>query len=384
MNVEQILTGITEMKLIISAALVALAARLEAQVAVSGPKIEFDTKQHNFGDIREDMKYATHRFTFKNTGNKDLFINTVQSSCGCTTPDWTRDTVHPGESGFVDAKYETIGRIGSFQKTITVYSNAVNYPFVHLDILGNVLRDVVNNEPAQVDYGHIQFSRPTVDFKVLYDNKTDTQEVRITNNTTFSATFNPIENLPAYCKVTGMPASLEPNESAKITITLDGRQMKGYGFGAFEIPISSDNPIEPYLGLYVAYNRKQYFPKMSAKELARAPKLVIDKKIHDFGTGESGDIFNAEFKFTNEGKTDLKLLELYPDCACVQVDLTKNVLKPGESTTVKMRYDSGIKHGKSTQSIWIVSNDPTEPERHIYLKVQLPEAKKPKCPTCPD
>ena len=99
-----------------------------------GAKIAFSEKQHNFGDIREDMKYATHRFSFKNTGNKNLFINTVQTSCGCTTPDWTRDTIKPGESGFVDAKYETIGRIGSFQKTITVYSNAVNFPFVHLDI----------------------------------------------------------------------------------------------------------------------------------------------------------------------------------------------------------------------------------------------------------
>ena len=63
LNVEQILTEITEMKLIISAALVALAARLEAQVAVSGPKIEFDTKQHNFGDIREDMKNLLRSLT---------------------------------------------------------------------------------------------------------------------------------------------------------------------------------------------------------------------------------------------------------------------------------------------------------------------------------
>ena len=352
--------------------------------ATSGAEIQFEEKGHNFGDIREDIKFATHRFVFKNTGTKDLFISTVQTSCGCTTPDWTRDTIHPGGTGFVDAKYETIGRIGTFNKTITVYSNAVNAPFVHLDISGNVLKEVVTGDPQPVDYGQIVFSRPTVDFGTIYDNGTDTQELRVTNSTMFTTNFNPVNELPPYCRLIGMPSSLEPNESAKIKVVIDNRMLKNYGFGAFQIPISTDNSVAPYLGLYIAYNRKQYFPKLNAKELARAPKLVTDKKVHDFGAGESGDIFNTEFVFTNTGKSDLVIHEIYPECACIKVEYTKSTLKPGETMTLKMRFDTGIKKGKTTQSIWIVCNDPVEPERYLYLSAMLPEAPKtPSCATCP-
>ena len=348
-----------------------------------GPKIEFAEKQHNFGDIREDIKFATHRFLFKNIGNKDLFINTVQTSCGCTTPDWTRDTIHPGQGGYVDAKYETVGRIGSFQKTITVYSNAVNFPFVHLDILGNVQKEIIAKEPEYKTPGQITFSTPTMSFKPLFDHKSDTQILRITNGTSYTTQFNPLENLPAFCTILGMPKSLEPNETAKIKVILDGKKITAYGFGAFEVPLSTDNPIQPYTGFYVAYDRKQYFAKLGSKQLAKAPKLVTDKTAIDLGSAESGEIFNTQFTFTNEGKSDLVIHEITPQCPCVKVEYSKKVLAPGESIPIKMRFDTGIKQGKSTQTIEVVCNDPTMPERKIYLVAHLPDREKPKCATCP-
>jgi hypothetical protein len=348
-----------------------------------GPKIEFAEKQHNFGDIREDMKFATHRFMFKNVGNKDLFINTVQTSCGCTTPDWTRDTIKPGQSGFVDAKYETTGRIGSFQKTITVYSNAVNFPFVHLDILGNVQKEVIKKDPDYTALGQITYSPPTVSFKPLFDHKIDTQVIRIINGTSYSTAFSALENLPAFCQVIGMPKSLEPNESVKVKIIIDGKKISTYGFGAFEVAVSTDNPLYPYSGFYVAYERKQYFPKMTEKEIARAPKLSCDKTVIDLGNAESGEIFNTQFTFTNTGKSDLKIHELTPQCPCVKAEYSKNTLKPGENMVVKLRFDTGIKYGKSTQTIKVICNDPVQPERNLYLVAHLPEREKPKCATCP-
>ena len=163
----------------------------------------------------------------------------------------------------------------------------------------------------------------------------------------------------------------------------DGRKINTYGFGAFEAAVPSDNVLFPYTGFYVAYERKQFFPKMTAKELAKAAKLTTDKTVIDLGSAESGEIFNTQFTFTNTGKSDLKLHEITPQCPCVKVDYPKNTLKPGESMVVKMRFDTGIKQGKSTQTISIISNDPAQPERNIYLVAHLPERDKPKCATCP-
>jgi hypothetical protein len=111
--------------------------------------------------------------------------------------------------------------------------------------------------------------------------------------------------------------------------------------------------------------------------------LATDKTAIDLGSAESGEIFNTQFTFTNEGKSDLVIHEITPQCPCVKVEYSKKVLTPGESIPIKMRFDTGIKQGKSTQTIIVVCNDPIMPERKIYLVAHLPDREKPKCATCP-
>jgi low affinity Fe/Cu permease len=45
----------------------------------------------------------------------------VASSCGCTTPKWSRDPIKPGESAEIMAEYSTVGRLGPFSKNLSVY-----------------------------------------------------------------------------------------------------------------------------------------------------------------------------------------------------------------------------------------------------------------------
>lgn len=86
------------------------------------PKIEFATKSHDFGTFEEGTQ-ATYTFTFKNTGNAPLVLNSVRASCGCTTPKWTKEPIAPGGEGTVTAIYNSKGRVGNFTKTITVTHN---------------------------------------------------------------------------------------------------------------------------------------------------------------------------------------------------------------------------------------------------------------------
>lgn len=103
-----------------------------------GPKIEFATKEHNFGTIKRNS-IAEYRFEFVNTGNKPLNIKNVRSSCGCTTPELSQEKIMPGESAYVKVRYNT-GIIGGFNKTVTVSSDAVDNPRVVLHIKGYVIK----------------------------------------------------------------------------------------------------------------------------------------------------------------------------------------------------------------------------------------------------
>ena len=71
----------------------------------SESSIVFLKTTYDFGDIKEADGSVTHTFEFTNNGNSPLIVQDVKSSCGCTTPDWTREPVKPGEKGTITAEY---------------------------------------------------------------------------------------------------------------------------------------------------------------------------------------------------------------------------------------------------------------------------------------
>ena len=101
------------------------------------PVIKFKSENHDFGKIKEGVQ-ATHEFEFVNTGKGALIISNVAASCGCTTPEWTREPIMPGKTGKVTASYNSAGRPGNFNKTITVVNNGEVSQII-LTILGSVV-----------------------------------------------------------------------------------------------------------------------------------------------------------------------------------------------------------------------------------------------------
>jgi uncharacterized protein (DUF58 family) len=98
--------------------------------------IKFKTESHDFGKVEEGVQ-ATYTFEFTNTGTAPVVISNAQASCGCTTPDWTKEPVMPGKSGKVTASFNSQGRPGNFSKTVTVVSNSET-PQIVLSIKGEV------------------------------------------------------------------------------------------------------------------------------------------------------------------------------------------------------------------------------------------------------
>ena len=86
------------------------------------PVMEFENMEHDFGVVAEGQK-VSYTYKFKNTGQAPLIVQTAQPSCGCTVPDWTRDPIPVGGTGFVKAEFDTKGKAGPNTKTITVTAN---------------------------------------------------------------------------------------------------------------------------------------------------------------------------------------------------------------------------------------------------------------------
>jgi hypothetical protein len=119
----------------------AAAPKVEQKVEVVSdglPKIKFVELAHDFGNIKEGTQ-ATYEFKFTNTGSSPLILETVQASCGCTTPEWSKEPIAPGKTGKVIATFNSSGRPGTFTKTITVkYNGAADGNTEYLTIKGFV------------------------------------------------------------------------------------------------------------------------------------------------------------------------------------------------------------------------------------------------------
>ncbi|MFN0050266.1 MAG: DUF1573 domain-containing protein [Cytophagales bacterium] len=114
--------------------------------------INFQKMYHDFGEIAEGDQ-ASYSFEVVNSGNSPLIISKVQPSCGCTTPDWTKEPILPNTKGTVTASYGTKGRPGSFNKSISVLSNDPEKPNTTIFIKGfvsNVAKPTYTNEQLKI------------------------------------------------------------------------------------------------------------------------------------------------------------------------------------------------------------------------------------------
>ncbi|MBR1644227.1 MAG: DUF1573 domain-containing protein [Bacteroidales bacterium] len=112
------------------------AQEVQEQAPVNGPKISFNKMVHDYGVIEKDGN-GNCVFEFTNNGTEPLILSNVRASCGCTTPQWTKAPIMPGQTGTINVRYNT-SNVGGFNKSITVTSNAVDNPRVVLKIKGNV------------------------------------------------------------------------------------------------------------------------------------------------------------------------------------------------------------------------------------------------------
>lgn len=92
------------------------------EAAKSLPVMSFEKAEHDFGSIVQGTPQETI-FKFTNTGNAPLIITDAKSSCGCTVPDYPKNTpIAPGDSGEMKVRFSGAGQ-NQVTKTITVTAN---------------------------------------------------------------------------------------------------------------------------------------------------------------------------------------------------------------------------------------------------------------------
>mgnify|MGYP001160064238 CR=1 FL=1 len=88
------------------------------------PFFEFVEEIKDFGTITQGESVSM-TFRFKNVGKSNLIISSAQGSCGCTVPEWPKEPIAPGAEGTIDVTFNSTGKQGLQNKTITLVANTI-------------------------------------------------------------------------------------------------------------------------------------------------------------------------------------------------------------------------------------------------------------------
>ncbi len=386
-------------------------------------QIEFDKMIHDFGQIPEGP-VATNVFKFKNTGNKEITLQSVKASCGCTAPTWTKTPVKPGESGEISVAYNSQGRPGHFTKSITVVYDTAATPVIltikgevlsapkpaepipgstapgnhehrhdghdhknlnleqgNLDRFGDPGTLLAGDEPFHVatqyidTVGSLAFDRTRITVGVLRSDQNKDFEIRVKNVGKKNVAFLSKQDVKPGFVVKPAKSSLTPGEESIITVTFVGEDSKKAGS-----EFKDRAPFNHYVSLYTdekSDNQKtfeligSYERVYSPEEIAAGPIIKFDATEFDGGEVIEGQFLEHKFRFTNTGKSDLIIESAKASCGCTATAPADKVIKPGQSSEIVAKFDSKGKKGPQHKTITVTSNDLANPRVVLNLKCNI-------------
>ena len=104
-----------------------------------------------------------------------------------------------------------------------------------------------------------------------------------------------------------------------------------------------------------------------------AAQFKFETEVHDFGTIDEGPKISYEFMFTNVGKEPLIITGAKASCGCTVPKWPQEPILPGQSSSVKVEYNTKGRPNSFNKAITITSNSKTK-TKVIYIKGTVKKA----------
>lgn len=332
-------------------------------------KLEFNDRTFDFGVIKEVDGIKSGKFIVKNAGNQPLLITGVRPSCGCTVSKYTTEEIAPGQTGYIEATFDPANRPGPFNKSISVTSNDPLQPTAVIFIKG----DVIKRPPTKADnfptkLGNLRLTTNHLSFSDIKITQRKTDTIKLYNETPQTIEILSVSNLPPFLNVEIPIRTLKPEQEGFLIITYDAVKRDDFGFLFDSFNLLTNDNLMPEKLIYVSANISPDFSHLSPKQLANAPKFVVEEQIIDFGTVKPGAEVKVNYIIRNEGRDPLNILRIKPSCGCTVGQVEKNNIKGGETTKLPVTFTTTGRNGFQYHNIVLFTNDPNNPSIILILK----------------
>ena len=312
---------------------------------------------------------VTAKFEMQNMSSNPISIKDVKTSCGCTTVEYPKGQIAPGESFVVNATYDS-HQMGHFFKDIALYSDASQQPF-YLQIRGVVVEEIIDFA-GQYPYtiADLNVDRNDVEFDDVNRGDRPVQKINIRNAS--SKSVSPVVmHLPSYMQAQVSPTTLQPGRQGTISLILDSKKVRDYGLTQTSVFLGMypGDKVHPDKEISVSTVLLPAFTEMTETQMQYAPKLGLSAE-------ELNIAFNGKAKKTetiiieNLGRSELDISSLQMFTSGMKVKLNKTKLQSGEQAKLKITVDAKeIKKARSKPRVLMITNDPKRAKVIINVNV---------------
>jgi hypothetical protein len=319
------------------------------------------------GPVLEERGEALVEFKGKNISQKPLFITEVITDCGCTTVDYSTDTLQPGEMATLKVKFDSENKGGLFKKNIIVKTS--------LDEVGDSLRFEGQHFPLVESpentyvarQGDLGMRLATINFGDVFDNQPKVKYVEIYNFGNKPVDFSSLKNnFPKHLGLKISPQVIAPHQRAILEIDYDGKVKNDLGF--FDETLNLEDISGKKLKLHLVANVLEYYPPLPKSRLNEVAKLGISEAEIDLREISSNQVIERSILLSNLGNEPLQIKKIITNCDCVTTQLAVKILQPGETSRMTFSFNPKGRKGIDHRNITIFSNDPLNPVRTLVIR----------------
>lgn len=338
--------------------------------AMGAQDIQWEEMVHDYGAINEESGPATCELRFVNRGTSPVSIVTATASCGCTTPDFDKSSVKPGETGVVRVTYDPRGLPGRFSKRVKVETvdDSGDRIKSNLEIRGIVVGSSATlGSRYPVDAGKMRLRNNIAAFGEVKKGQVKTVYIDAYNAT--ADTLHPyMADIPDYIEVKSFEPYVAPAEQMTFVINMKSGMAPTYGIVTDSLNFYSDKGDAPFKLDIIGIVRED-FSRMTPDQRAKAPVATITPEVVAVeGLSRGGEPVEVQFEIGNRGKSDLMVRRVYTTDPGVEVVNVPDKVKKGKRGSVTLRIDPHqLPSELLTARIQIITNDPDKPVQTIRV-----------------
>lgn len=330
---------------------------------IHGGEIKFSTQDFNFGHIYEADGHVKINLSYENTGNEPVKISRVIGP-GFKSFDYDNDSLYPGEKASFVVVLDPFYKAGAFNKKVVVFSNAVNSPS-EININGKILQGSFS-DLLKYKIGSLAFKHAQLNFGYVFNGQDIVRYVPVMNIGSSVAKIQ-FYDVPSHISFFSKFDSLNPGQRGMIEVKYNTNQLDDWDFVIDKIRVETDDEENSTGYLSVTANIREDFSLLSEEEKVNTPKAFIPVQVFNFDTIPKNKKTFYDFLIRNNGERALDIRAIKPTCGCTAVFPDKNSIPPGDSTYIRVAFDSEGYSGQNKKGVTVITNDPENYKQFLWV-----------------